>query len=113
MASVPETQPDDATRQPGEEGNYYTGGNRGVAHMNEPGQHPGNLDDDPAHPQGAFGATPDDPGPPPTPREVAAEASSDQTAAGASAPLSQPALDATQGPHGPVVSEADPTSNAG
>ena len=45
---------------------------------------------------------------------VAAENSDPDTAAGASAPLSKPALaSAPQGEDGPLVSEADPTSNAG
>lgn len=40
--------------------------------------------------------------------------SSSQTAPGASAPLSKPALDtAPRDEEGPLVSEADPTSNAG
>lgn len=40
--------------------------------------------------------------------------SSPDTAAGAAAPLSKPALDsAPRGEEGPLVSEADPTSNAG
>lgn len=49
------------------------------------------------------------------PREdEAAEESSPQTAAGASAPLSKPALEtAPRDEEGPLVSEADPTSNAG
>lgn len=47
-------------------------------------------------------------------RKVAKEASSSQTAAGASAPLSKPALEsAPKGEDGPLVSEADPTSNTG
>lgn len=46
--------------------------------------------------------------------EAAREASSPQTAAGAAAPLSEPALEtAPQGEDGPLISEADPTSNAG
>lgn len=157
-----ETDPADATRQPGEEGNYYTGGNRGMVHMNEPGQHPGHLSDDPTRYEGAFGSPTDDSwfdsdyqrwreeqlrrfdddyrrwrqerfqrfsseftqwrqgreggfqeGALVSAGAVAAEASSEQTAAGAAAPLSEPALAAATGPHGPVVSEADPTSNAG
>ena len=45
---------------------------------------------------------------------VADEKSSPETAAGASAPLSEPALEsAPRGEDGPLVSEADPTSNAG
>lgn len=45
---------------------------------------------------------------------VAAENSDPDTAAGASAPLSKPALaSAPQGEDGPLVSDADPTSNAG
>lgn len=55
------------------------------------------------------------PAPPaPTSQEVAEQASSPQTAAGAAAPLSTPALEsAPRGEDGPLVSEADPTSNAG
>lgn len=45
---------------------------------------------------------------------AASEASSSETAAGAAAPLSRPALvQAPQGEDGPLISEADPTSNAG
>lgn len=47
-------------------------------------------------------------------QEAAEQASSPQTAAGASAPLSTPALEtAPKGEDGPLISEADPTSNAG
>lgn len=45
---------------------------------------------------------------------AAAAESSPQTAAGASAPLSKPALaTAPRDEEGPLISEADPTSNAG